>query len=494
MFANLHQRLLIALFLALIYTPVAALLLQLPQAHLPNFPLSLLMRSVAFSTTVALVTGAISLLTAVTVWRCRRTPNWLPWLAIAMAVLPSYIHTLAWSPILARLRATMALDGWLAAGWVETMAFLPLAFCLSWLALSTTDPALVDAARLHRTPAEVLTKVILPLAAPTWLAGVSLIFVLSLADYTVPSLFSTATYALGIFAEFSAGAHPATALVLAAPLLAVSSLLLAAVHAPLRHAALRRRDTPVRLPGNLPLTWRLIEAVCATLGLLSVTVALFGLVRGIASPSALLQTAAASSREGLTSFAVAALAALAALAPSLAVARVLARAGRGATALWLLTLLPLSVPAPLTGIGLVALWNHSATGDVYGSAAMPVFAALARFLPVSALLLAAFVLRLDPLLEDAGRLFRRSRRSGLFRVTLPLLRPGLLAAAGAVFALTLGELGATLVVTPPGMATLSLRIYNYLHYGASDAVASLCLLTAAATLGCAWLVTRLVRP
>jgi iron(III) transport system permease protein len=59
-----------------------------------------------------------------------------------------------------------------------------------------------------------------------------------------------------------------------------------------------------------------------------------------------------------------------------------------------------------------------------------------------------------------------------------MLVPGLLAAAGIVFALTTGELGATLLVAPPGQATLTIRIYNFLHYGASSVVAGLCLMMA----------------
>ena len=63
-----------------------------------------------------------------------------------------------------------------------------------------------------------------------------------------------------------------------------------------------------------------------------------------------------------------------------------------------------------------------------------------------------------------------------------MLMPGILAAAGIAFALTTGELGATLLVAPPGKATLTMRIYNFLHYGASDAVAGLCLMMTAITL------------
>jgi iron(III) transport system permease protein len=51
-----------------------------------------------------------------------------------------------------------------------------------------------------------------------------------------------------------------------------------------------------------------------------------------------------------------------------------------------------------------------------------------------------------------------------------------------VFVLAAGELGATLIVAPPGHATLTIKIYNYLHYGASEAVATLCLAMAAVAL------------
>ena len=76
---------------------------------------------------------------------------------------------------------------------------------------------------------------------------------------------------------------------------------------------------------------------------------------------------------------------------------------------------------------------------------------------------------------DAARVFQARDWQTAWRVRLPLLSPGLLASASLIFALTLGELGATLIVVPPGQPTLTLRIYNYLHYGASDVVAGLCL-------------------
>ncbi len=141
---------------------------------------------------------------------------------------------------------------------------------------------------------------------------------------------------------------------------------------------------------------------------------------------------------------------------------------------------PLAVPAPLVGIGLIALWSSSSTLPVYGTLLMPVLASLARFLPFAALAVMGQLRQIDPLLVDAARIHQSDAWHGLLQVRLPMLAPGLLAAAGVTFALTVGELGATLLVLPPGHSTLSVRIYNYLHYGASDAVASLCLLLALA--------------
>jgi iron(III) transport system permease protein len=112
----------------------------------------------------------------------------------------------------------------------------------------------------------------------------------------------------------------------------------------------------------------------------------------------------------------------------------------------------------------------------------PVLAAVARFTPVGVLIVAAAHRRLSPLLQDAARVFAPPGWRRWISVEAPVLGPVYGAAACAVFALTLGELGATLLVAPPGYATATMRIYNYLHYGASQTVAGLSLVMAVATM------------
>ena len=69
------------------------------------------------------------------------------------------------------------------------------------------------------------------------------------------------------------------------------------------------------------------------------------------------------------------------------------------------------------------------------------------------------------------------------RILFPLSAGGCLAASGLVLALCVNELGASVVVCPPGLEPLAIRIFNYLHYGALDTAAGLCLMTAALTVG-----------
>jgi iron(III) transport system permease protein len=66
------------------------------------------------------------------------------------------------------------------------------------------------------------------------------------------------------------------------------------------------------------------------------------------------------------------------------------------------------------------------------------------------------------------------------------------ASAFLTFALAAGELGATLLVAPPGQATLTMRVFNLLHYGATESVAALALMVTATALVTGAIVVRLL--
>jgi len=455
---------------------------------------TLLLRSLALAAGVALLDMTLGVLLVSASWRWRRP--WLRWLPLALLALPPTIHALAWNEVLTRLGVRLA-GPWVSL-WVSAMALLPVGVGMALVSLETVARPLVDAARTCRRDLVVLARVVLPLAAPLLVAGGGIIFLLSLMDYSLPSLYGVNVYALEIFAEFSASYAPARALLLAAPLLLTAVGLLYGGQCLLRRATQQNswRLAPWSTPPQFPGAFALAQQLAVTLWGVQIALPLLVLAALTVSRGERLAVVAATvsgpaAREFGFSLGIAGAAALLS-APLSAMALSWLTATRRRTQRrstgWLL-FLPAALPAPLVGVGLIAFWNRPGLGTLYPSLALPVLAALARFTPFATLALMAQLRRVDPLLWDAARVFESGGgRIGsgalrtLLRVQLPLALPGVLAGMCLVFALTLGELGATLLVAPPGQSTLTLRIYNYLHYGASDSVAGLCLTLAAATL------------
>ena len=68
--------------------------------------------------------------------------------------------------------------------------------------------------------------------------------------------------------------------------------------------------------------------------------------------------------------------------------------------------------------------------------------------------------QLSPALEEAGRSLGRGPLAVLRRVTLPLVRPGLIGGALLVFLTTMKELPATLILSPLGFNTLAAQVWS----------------------------------
>ena len=161
---------------------------------------------------------------------------------------------------------------------------------------------------------------------------------------------------------------------------------------------------------------------------------------------------------------------------SLAVAR---RRFRGREAANTLLLMPLVVPAIVLGTAIYVgeLEAEIATGwPILGSVAGLVAAHALIVVPWATRLVTASVAGFDTRIEEAAQNLGAGPWTTFWRITLPTIRPGIVAAALFGFVLSFGNLEVSLFLVAPGQTTLPIAILQYLAWKIDPTVAaaSLC--------------------
>jgi putative spermidine/putrescine transport system permease protein len=91
----------------------------------------------------------------------------------------------------------------------------------------------------------------------------------------------------------------------------------------------------------------------------------------------------------------------------------------------------------------------------------------------------------DPSLEEAAQNLGASWQRTFFRITLPLILPGILAGAVFAFIMSFDELVVTLLLAGPALQTLPIRIFNYVQYSSDPTISAIstCLIVAWLAIG-----------
>ena len=399
---------------------------------------------------------------------------------VAPLLIPPYIAGLAWTylGLNRNWEITYSLSG---AVLVLTTVFYPLAMVATEVALRRIDGRLEEAALMSAPPARVLRRISLPLAGPSIVAATLMIFVLAISEFGVPGLLQVRVYTTEVFTAFAALYDFSRALLLTAPLILLCGVMSVA-------AAMLLGDRLVvsrRVAGHLPAQfdeWR-TAAVGAAIAVMALAVILpIALLSREAlaaqSPAAVL---AGSGRAIFNSVMLAGVGATAVVAVAIFIgyagARATRRLGQSADILFIVLF---AVPSTIVGVGLIGLWNRPGwVGTLYGTDAMLLLGYLARFVPVATLALAAGIRQIPRSHEEAAAV-SGARWSRTYRViVLPQIALAVASTWVVVFILAFGELGVSVLVAPPGEATLPIRIYTLIANAPSSHVALLALLQTA---------------
>ncbi|HEY2805978.1 MAG TPA: ABC transporter permease [Gemmatimonadales bacterium] len=153
---------------------------------------------------------------------------------------------------------------------------------------------------------------------------------------------------------------------------------------------------------------------------------------------------------------------------------------RGAAWLESLVLLPIVTPEIVMGIGLLALF--ATLGIALGITTI-VIAHVAFSIPFVIVVVRARLAGMDRTLEEAAMTLGATGRSAFLKVTLPLLWPGIIAAALLAFTMSIDDFVITFFVAGPGSSTLPLVIYAMARRAVEPSINAVStLLVAASTL------------
>jgi iron(III) transport system permease protein len=361
------------------------------------------------------------------------------------------------------------------------LSFYPLSMLATEAAARHVASHLEEAALLVASPRRVLWRITLPLIAPSIAAAALIIFVLALSEFGVPGFLRVPVFTTEIFTAFSALYDFGAATALAVPLLVVA---LAAGLAVKLIIGDRVLTTPRSKRKGLPLLlgrWGVPVTISLSVVLfLSVVLPLVVLTLEVGRVERIAVAVGASAGAIRNSLALSAIGAtlIVILALMLGYGRARARfRGRGLIDLAFIVIF--AVPSTVVGVGLISLWNRPGLpGEVYHSSAIIVIAYLARFVPVAALMLAASVRQVPSSFEEAAEVAGAGWLRIFSRVVISQIHTGIAAAWVVSFIFAFGELGATVLVSPPGETTLPVRVYTMIANAPSGQVAALALMQA----------------
>ena len=403
----------------------------------------------------------------------------LRWYFLILAPVPPYIYALSYMNLLrflgrffpAVLRYRMA--GVFPCVVVETFVYLPFACAAALIALDQVNEKEWSAALVLENADKVFIKVIFPKQLPWLLAIGAIIFVLSITDYSIPSLFQVNVYSMEIFSDYSAAGQSVHSLYLSFPLMLTSSIVIILSLLPLRNISFSMKaETGIKPVYSNGLKAAGITAVFCTL--LQIILPLISFIPSVQDLGGDLVSASLELWNSCISgmFAV-----LILTVPSAAMALLLSSNDlRLKAAAWMIAVLPLCIPGVLTGIGVLKLFSSTPLYVLRSGALFPATGLAIRYLPFAVLIQYGCYLRIDRDRISAAELLQDQRGEAFMRVQLPLMLPGLIISGIAVFLLALGDVGTSLVLMMPGREPMSVKIYNYLHYGSSEKVTAFCLM------------------
>ena len=419
-------------------------------------------------------------------------------------IIPSYIIGIAWTNLLGKtgfLNNILSQYLWFSpssisdftysiygASFILSINLFPVVMLVTEYALKSINPRLEESGLVVGSVFQVFRQITLPLIAPAILSGMMIVFVLSLSEFGVPSLLQVNVLTTQIFTQFSAFYNEKAATAIAFPLIVITFILIMLEKIYMRGKSfemLGRTSSISTTQYNI--TWLNVVGItfCTLVLLVCVIIPLSTLIFNTKTISA-YHNAILLARNGITNSVLfgsigATLLTFIGFFLGYLSEKIRSRLKNSTAAfIWIF----FAVPATVSGIGLIKLWNR-AEGTcqfIYSSLWIVILGYVIRFLPLSSRIMANYLKQIPNSMEEAGTVTGTSWFRILGKILLPLQGYGLIATWLICFMFCVGELGTTILVYPPGHETLPIALFTVMANSPTDVVSALSIIIVVMTL------------
>lgn len=345
--------------------------------------------------------------------------------------------------------------------WPITLFFTLAAWRRLELSQLEVDPIL--------TGRSLLKWLLIPMAKTSLTQAAVLTFVLALNNFAVPAILQVKVFPAELWVSFNTTFDYRSALQIGWPMIVAPLLLILIFREQKISSFEKRRDiTPGHFRRQLGKGWFAFGGVvCATAIFFSAILPLSQLVFAPDTWTDFFPAMSAGKSAIFHSVLFAALSATVIVTVAIGTSRL---------PLQIVSWIAFLIPGVLLGIFLIWTLNRPPLIAFYQSIGVVILAFGIRYLALGWNVVSHALRTTDRNLNDAARLEGANRCQLFFRVQLPQVFPQLCIAWYVSYLFCLWDVEALVLIVPPGNETVSLRIFNLLHYGHNSQVNALCVL------------------
>ena len=405
-------------------------------------------------------------------------------LLIPLFISP-YILAVAWKDFFFLFfQNTQLISSYFGLVLVLLTIYTPLSILIIGSALSNIHSSLEETGFMISTFWKVIFKIVFPLIKPALMSSFVLVFIFSISEFSVPAFFGIKVFTTEIFTQFSAFYHHSLAVLQSLLLIIICILLLFSerkyiANAPFLSIGGKGKNTKIYALKNgrhigfgFLLFWFAISILLPFFVLIMQSSK--GGFRYLSQAFNLLAPSFSTSisLSFIAAFFIVIIGFIAAYS---------AERKQKKSFDWMLLIL-FAIPSTIFGISLIKFYNHPMLNFIYSSYAIIIIGYIGKFSFIASKLIANSLKQIPNSLDEAAQIEGITFIRRLWKILIPILSPALFISFMIAFIFSLGELGITIMVYPPGTEIMPIKVFTIMANAPQALTSSMTLIVFSLTL------------